>query len=106
MNVQSSNPLIESESPGLQDGPGRPWVADMAEELDVRRLLNMFFRRLKLFIATVVGVIVAVALFTFLSTPKYTGEADVMLSTQTTTVTNITSVLSGLAADSSVADSE
>ncbi|WP_243626026.1 polysaccharide biosynthesis tyrosine autokinase [Phenylobacterium hankyongense] len=86
-------------------GPGA-LVSTFARQLDLRRLANAFRRRLRLFGAVAVAVLLATVLLTLQATPKYTATANVMLDTRKEKVSNVEEVLSGLPADSSVVDTE
>ncbi len=101
---QMSPPL-----PGIeptQHSPGQEVAGGIAAQLDLRRLVNVFRRRLRLFSAVASAVFVAVALVTFQTTPKYTATANVMLDTRKEKVANVEEVLSGLPADSAAVDTE
>lgn len=103
MNVH--NPISAQD----QDGPRPPSsarAASLAGQLDLRRLLNIARRRLKLALAVAAGVLLATILLTLQATPKYTATANVMLDTRQEKVSNVEEVLSGLPADSSVVDTE
>ncbi|MBO9557444.1 MAG: polysaccharide biosynthesis tyrosine autokinase [Caulobacter sp.] len=73
---------------------------------DLNVLIATFRRRLRLFAAVALIVVVAVMLFTMQQTPRYTATAQVMLDVRTEQVTDMSAVLSGLPADSSVVDTE
>ncbi|HEY8618274.1 polysaccharide biosynthesis tyrosine autokinase [Phenylobacterium sp.] len=75
-------------------------------QLDLRRLYAAFRRRLRLFGAVLLAVLLACVLLTQTATPMYTATANVMLDTRQERVTNVEEVLSGLPADSSVVDTE
>lgn len=101
MNALSST----SPDPRFDDaGPGGG--RSLAEQLDLRRLFNVFRRRLRLFIAVAGLIFVAAILLTFTATPKYTATANVMLDTRQEQVVNMEAVLSGLPADSATVDTE
>lgn len=96
-------------SPGMDPtppSPGQEVGGGIAAQLDLRRLVNVFRRRLRLFSAVALAVFVAVALVTFQATPKYTATANVMLDTRKEKVANVEEVLSGLPADSAAVDTE
>lgn len=86
--------------------PGQDFGGGLASQLDLRRLVNVFRRRLRLFSAVALAVFIAVALVTFQATPKYTATANVMLDTRKEKVANVEEVLSGLPADSAAVDTE
>jgi succinoglycan biosynthesis transport protein ExoP len=100
MNVHNPAPLRDSE-PAFAAKHERLFAAP-----DLRRVASGFRKRLRLFIAVALTVFVGVALFTLQSTPKYTAVAKVMLDTRKEQVTNVESVLSGLAVDSPAVDTE
>jgi exopolysaccharide transport family protein len=74
--------------------------------IDLRKLLAIFRRRLRLFIATVVLILTPVILYTYQATPRYTATASVMLDVRKENVVNVGTVLSSLPADSAVVDTE
>jgi exopolysaccharide transport family protein len=78
----------------------------IAGQLDLRRLWNIFRRRLRLFSAVALAVLLATLLITLSMTPKYTATANVELDPRKVHVTNSEDVLSGLPADTSVVDTE
>jgi exopolysaccharide transport family protein len=78
----------------------------LADQLDLRRLFNIFRRRVRLFGAIAALVFLAAIFVTFTATPMYTATANVMLDTRQEQVVNVEAVLSGLPADSSVVDTE
>jgi exopolysaccharide transport family protein len=73
---------------------------------DPQALIALFRRRLHLLAAVAVLVFAAVAAATFLTAPKYTATAQVMLDPRKEKVTGIQDVLSGLPADTAVVDTE
>ncbi|MDO8287602.1 MAG: polysaccharide biosynthesis tyrosine autokinase [Parvibaculum sp.] len=106
MNLHSPSPTrIDAD---LQErGGGAPaWLPAVAEGLDVRRIFVAFRRRLRLFAAVGLAVLLAVILVTLQATPKYTATANVVLDTRKERVSNVEEVLSGLPADSSAVDTE
>ncbi|MFN3523122.1 MAG: AAA family ATPase [Phenylobacterium sp.] len=74
--------------------------------LDIRRMVAVFRRRMRLFAAVGLLIFVAVFLATIQATPMYTATANVMLDTRQETVVENAAVLSGLPADSSTVDTE
>lgn len=100
MNMHSSLPAHDVEE--RQQLPSAPPFGS----LDLRRLYNIFLRRLRLFGAVALLIFLAAVLVTLQQTPKYTATANVMLDTRKERVTNVEEVLSGLPADSSVVDTE
>jgi polysaccharide biosynthesis transport protein len=93
------------EEPGGASG-GRRGAGGLADQFDLRRLANLFRRRMRLFGAVAALVFIAVVLVTLTATPMYTATANVMLDTRREQVVNVEAVLSGLPADSSVVDTE
>jgi exopolysaccharide transport family protein len=73
---------------------------------DLNVAIATFRRRLRLFAAIALAVFVAVLLYTLQETPRYTATAQVMLDVRKEQVTDMSAVLSGLPADSSVVDTE
>lgn len=85
---------------------GRRAPGGLADQFDLRRLFNIFRRRVRLFGAIAALVFLAAIFITFTATPMYTATANVMLDTRQEQVVNVEAVLSGLPADSSVVDTE
>ena len=85
---------------------GRRAPGGLADQFDLRRLFNIFRRRVRLFGAIAALVFLAAIFVTFTATPMYTATANVMLDTRQEQVVNVEAVLSGLPADSSVVDTE
>ena len=77
-----------------------------ALSFDLNIVIATFRRRFRLFAAVAVVVFAAVVLFTLQQTPRYTATAQVMLDVRKEQVTDMSAVLSGLPADSSVVDTE
>ena len=77
-----------------------------ALSFDLNVAIATFRRRFRLFAAVAVVVFAAVVLFTLQQTPLYTATAQVMLDVRKEQVTDMSAVLSGLPADSSVVDTE
>jgi len=74
--------------------------------LDIRRMVAVFRRRMRLFAAVGLLIFIAVFLATIQATPQYTATANVMLDTRQERVVENEAVLSGLPADSSTVDTE
>jgi exopolysaccharide transport family protein len=72
----------------------------------LRRVMLAFQRRRRLIAAVALLIFLAAVAFTITATPKYTATADVMLDQRKEQVTDISSVLSGLPADTTIVDSE
>lgn len=77
-----------------------------AMSFDLNIAIATFRRRLRLFAAVALAVFVAVLLYTLQETPRYTATAQVMLDVRKEQVADMSAVLSGLPADSSVVDTE
>jgi len=73
---------------------------------DLNIAIATFRRRLRLFAAVALAIFVAVLLYTLQETPRYTATAQVMLDVRKEQVADMSAVLSGLPADSSVVDTE
>ena len=73
---------------------------------DPNQVLRAFRRRLPLFFAMVLLVFSAVAVFTFQVRPVYSTSSSVIIDVRETNVVDFGSVLSGLAPDSAVVDTE
>jgi exopolysaccharide transport family protein len=101
MNVYNPAPAQHVDDRGPALGP-----AGMLGQLDPRRLLAMFRRRLRLFGAVALTIFLVSVLLTLQATPKYMATASVMLDPRKESVSDIQQVLSGLPADSSVIDTE
>jgi exopolysaccharide transport family protein len=106
MNAHSPSPVVEPEGPARPGFQGSQWASALAGQLDLRRLWNVFRRRIRLFGAVAAALLLATILFTLQATPKYTAVANVMLDPRKEKVTNVEDVLSGLPPDSSVVDTE
>jgi len=81
------------------------WGA-MGQSIDLHRLIAAFRRRLKLFLAIAVLVLVVTVITTIRATPLYTATASLMIDTRTEQVVDAQAVLSGLSADTGVVDTE
>ncbi len=75
-------------------------------QIDFRRYLAVFRRRLWVFLATAVLLFAAVTYLSFKITPRYTATAEVMLDSRKHTVVDVEQVMSGLPAETSVVDTE
>ncbi|MDZ4052042.1 MAG: polysaccharide biosynthesis tyrosine autokinase [Phenylobacterium sp.] len=99
-----------SADPNFEEAGGMPGghrvSGGLADQFDLRRLFNIFRRRVRLFAAVAALVFLAAIFVTFTATPMYTATANVMLDTRQEQVVNVEAVLSGLPADSSVVDTE
>lgn len=105
MNLHSPSPVDADPDFGERAGP-TSLLPGLSEGLDLRRIFVAFRRRLRLFAAVAMAVLLASVLVTLQATPKYTATASVMLDTRKERVSNVEEVLSGLPADSSAVDTE
>ncbi|CAN7612080.1 polysaccharide biosynthesis tyrosine autokinase [Phenylobacterium sp. LjRoot219] len=110
MNAHTPSPVLDPKSHGRQGTPLSQWSSALSWHLDLRRLWNVFRRRLGLFAAVAAVVLLAAILVTVLATPKYTATANVMLDPRREKVTNseavLSGALSGLPTDTAVVDTE
>jgi succinoglycan biosynthesis transport protein ExoP len=83
-----------------------PALSAGAMSFDLNIAIATFRRRLRLFAAIALAVFVAVLLYTLQETPRYTATSQVMLDVRKEQVADMSAVLSGLPADSSVVDTE
>jgi len=74
--------------------------------VDLRRLMSVLRRRIRLFAAAALVVMATVAAVTFLTPPQYQATAEVMLNRRNAKVTNVDGVLSALPTDSPAVDTE
>lgn len=105
MNLHSPSPIDADADFGERAAPANSYQGPQ-EGLDLRRIFVAFRRRLRLFSAVALAVLIATVLVTLQATPKYTATASVMLDTRKERVSNVEEVLSGLPADSSAVDTE
>jgi succinoglycan biosynthesis transport protein ExoP len=73
---------------------------------DLRRLMALFLRHMRVFCAVAALVFVAAVVMTMRATPLYTATANVMLDVRKNQVVDTQAVLSGLPADTATVDSE
>lgn len=73
---------------------------------DPNQILRAFRRRLPIFFITMLLVFSLVAVFTFQARPVYSTGASVIIDVRETNVVDVGSVLSGLAPDAAVVDTE
>ncbi len=83
-----------------------PVQGALAAGMDIRRWVNVFRRRLRLFAAVALVVFAATVMFTLQATPKYTATASVVLDTRKTNVTKVEQVMSDMPTDSSAVSTE
>ena len=79
---------------------------NLATSIDVHRLVSIFRRRLKLFIAVTALIFTAAALITFQQVPQYTAVARVLIDQRKEQIVADQSVTSGLPDESSAVDTE
>lgn len=99
--LSEPRPFTSGRAPGgpeSEDGP--------AEGLDLHRLIALFRRRLPLFLAVALVVMVGAIIVTVRATPMYTATSSLTIDTRSQNVVDAEAVLSGLSADSGVVDTE
>lgn len=74
--------------------------------IDLRALIETFRRRLGVFIAVAALVLLVVIVFTLQMTPLYTASSSVMIENRRSQILDFEAVMSGLAPDSAVVDTE
>ena len=84
--------------PEAEDGPG--------EGLDLHRLIALFRRRLPLFAAVALIVMVGAVIVTVRATPLFTATSSLTIDMRSSNVVDAEAVLSGLPADAGVVDTE
>lgn len=93
--------------PILTSLPGGPASLQGSQDfVDLRDILMAFRRRLVPFVITFITVVAAVIFGTLNATPQYTSMASVMMDFRDKAQPDFTSVLSGLAPDASLVDTE
>lgn len=98
---------VTDPRPGFGARPEPP-VGDEGQSsgVDLHRLIALFRRRLPLFFAVVLVVLVGVVIFTTQATPLYTATSSLTVNTRKQNVVNTEAVLSGLPAETGVVDTE
>lgn len=86
--------------------PAATRLQPASDFVDLRDLLMAFRRRLRLFAIIFTAVVAAVIWGTLQATPQYTAMASVMMDFRDKAQPDFTSVLSGLAPDASLVDTE
>lgn len=92
--------------------PGQPIASiaalgeNVGTSIDVHRLVSVFRRRLKLFVAVTALIFSAAALITFQQIPRYTAVARVLIDQRKEQIVADQSVVSGLPDESSAVDTE
>jgi polysaccharide biosynthesis transport protein len=76
------------------------------EGIDLHRVIALFRRRLPLFLAVVLVVMVAAIVVTTRATPLFTATTSLTIDTRSQNVVDAEAVLSGLTPDASVVDTE
>lgn len=102
MNKFAESRSAESARPLFDQGQG----GGATGGVDLLRLIAMFRRRLPLFLAVALVVMVAIIIITVRATPLYTATSSLTINTRTQNVVSAEAVLSGLSADTSVVDTE
>jgi capsular exopolysaccharide synthesis family protein len=74
--------------------------------IDLRQVLSILRRRLRLFVAVAVVIMAGVVAFTILSPQVYRATAEVMLNRRNPKITKVDDVLAALPADSAAVDTE
>lgn len=93
--------------PPVQPFPEITAFGDPANtSIDVHRLVSVFRRRLKLFVAVATLIFAAAALITFQQIPQYTAVARVLIDQRKQQIVADQSVMSGLPDESSAVDTE
>ncbi len=101
LNTLSGNRTPEGVTDGLGKGD-----ADAAEGIDLHRVIALFRRRLPLFLAVVMVVMVASIVVTTRATPLFTATTSLTIDTRSQNVVDAEAVLSGLTPDAGVVDTE
>jgi len=101
LNTLSGNRTPEGVTDGLGKGD-----ADAAEGVDLHRVIALFRRRLPLFLAVVMVVMVASIVVTTRATPLFTATTSLTIDTRSQNVVDAEAVLSGLTPDAGVVDTE
>ncbi|MCA3700202.1 GumC family protein [Brevundimonas sp.] len=101
LNTLSGNRTPEAVADGLNQGD-----ADAAEGVDLHRVIALFRRRLPLFVAVVMVVMVASIVVTTRATPLFTASTSLTIDTRSQNVVDAEAVLSGLSPDAGVVDTE
>ena len=100
------NNLMPIRAPGARPAQSGDMDGAAPEGVDLQRLIALFRRRLPLFLAVGLVVMVGAVIVTVRSTPLYTATSSLMINTRTETVVDAQAVLSGLSADTGVVDTE
>lgn len=90
----------EAARPAVQESDSGP------ASIDLHRIIALFRRRLPLFLAVVLLVLVSVIIMTVRATPLYTARASLMINTRSEQVVDTQAVMGGLAPESPVVDTE
>lgn len=99
------NSVSEPRSYASQGGPS-DGDDSRGEGLDLHRLIALFRRRLPLFLAVALVVMVGSIISTVRATPLYTATSSLTINTREQNVVSAEAVLSGLSAENSVVDTE
>lgn len=87
-----------------ESGPVAP--GSLLQGFDLHRLIAAFRRRLKLFLAVALLILIATVVVTVRATPLYTGTASLIIDTRKESVVDTQAVLSGLSNEAGVVDTE
>jgi succinoglycan biosynthesis transport protein ExoP len=109
----SDIPSPPPSSPALPP-PGAPRSGNLAslfrggsdQGMDTVEILNVLRRRLRLILACIAIITAISAAVVLQLTPRYTAESSILLDARKTQVTDLTAVLSGLPADTTVLHGE
>ncbi|WP_084176063.1 GumC family protein [Brevundimonas bacteroides] len=102
LNTLSNSRSAEAGLPG----PDAAEVEGASEGVDLHRVIALFRRRLPLFLAVVLVVLVAAVVVTTRATPLFTATTSLTIDTRSQNVVDAEAVLSGLTPDASVVDTE
>ncbi|MEQ7153957.1 MAG: capsular biosynthesis protein [Brevundimonas sp. 12-68-7] len=99
------NSVSEPRSYASQGGPSDS-DEGRGDGVDLHRLIALFRRRLPLFLAVALIVMVGSVISTVRATPLYTATSSLTINTREQNVVSAEAVLSGLSAENSVVDTE
>lgn len=100
-SVSDPRSFDATRGPTGPDGP-----EGLVERIDLHRLIALFRRRLPLFLAVALLVMVAAIVVTVRATPLFTATSSLTIDTRDQTVVDTEAVLSGLSPDTGVVDTE
>lgn len=99
-SVSEARPYDSSRSGGVDPDDGE------TDRIDLHRLIALFRRRLPLFLAVALLVMVTAVVVTVRATPLFTATSSLTIDTRSQTVVDAQAVLSGLSPDTGVVDTE